>query len=300
MRGGDFGEALSWFWVILSFVLGLIGVALKAASGPAPRRRSESQRRPPPNIPDFRFAEPPQPRAPPPRQAASAVFAPEPPRPLKPTAQTILFLDVETTGLSGEDRIVTFGAVKLRLTPPGEIACLHLVFNPERRCSRRAAAIHGWDNRTLARQDAFAPYAAPLRAWCGEAELVVSHNAAFDMRFVNGAFAREGLPPLEARSECTMLTYRARGEGSAALGAIGVRMGLPPRGRHGALEDAWRCMQAFLWMRDLPWRLDFAIVPDPQPANYRPAPAPKRKRGRPRKADVIVSGSPSTQDAAGG
>ena len=204
-------------------------------------------------------------------------------------ASTILFIDVETTGLSEDDRIVSLGAVKLRLNPPGEIVALHLIFNPERRCSKRATELHGYDNRTLARQDPFGPYAQPLRVWCAEAELVVAHNAAFDLRFVNEAFRLAGVDALTAPVECTMLASRARHEGAASLDAVSARIGLPARAGHDALSDAWRCMQVFLWQRDLPWRLDPGWLESAGPANYR-EPAPKRSRGRPRKRAIEISG----------
>lgn len=204
-------------------------------------------------------------------------------RPEPISENTVLFVDVETTGLSRDDRIVSFGAVKLRLSPPGEIVWLHLVFNPGRRSSKRATELHGWDNRTLSWQDPFGPYAAQLRAWCDEGELIVAHNAEFDLRFLNDAFAREGAAPLGARSECTMLAWRAQREGSAALDAIIERLGLPARGKHGALQDAWLCMQVFLRLRDLPWAIDFSLAADPGPANLRAEP-PKTRRGRARKA----------------
>ena len=234
------------------------------------------------------------------RRVATRATAPETAPPVKapaaPTATAprpaelceiaeIAFVDVETTGLDAADRIVAFGGVRLRIAPPGEIRTLHLVFNPQRKCQPRAAAIHGWDDATLAAQDPIGPYAAALRAWIGAADLVVAHNAEFDLRFLSAAFSENGVAPLSLPGECTMLAYRARGEGSAALDAVTTRLGLPARRGHSAVEDAWRCMQVWLWLRGLPWRLDFAALGDPGPANL--LPIEKQKRGRPRKAATL-------------
>jgi DNA polymerase III epsilon subunit-like protein len=198
--------------------------------------------------------------------AEQAIRTPKLLPPLK--ARAILFVDVETTGLSHDDRIVSLGAVKLRLTPPGEIVALHLIFNPERKCSRRATALHGYTNRTLARQPCFAPYARPLRAWAAEADMIVAHNAPFDLSFLNAAFARYDVPALDAPQTCTMRDARWRGFTRTDLDSLLGMMKLDRGSQHNALRDAWRCMQLFLWLRRLPWALDFAAVEDAGPANF--------------------------------
>jgi DNA polymerase III epsilon subunit-like protein len=182
-------------------------------------------------------------------------------------------------------------------TDPIEIVTLHLVFNPERRCSPGATGVHGFTNELLASQDPFGPYAAALSAWIGRAELVVAHNMEFDRRFLDEAFVSRGLPPIGPATACTMLEWRALGSGGARLDDIVARLQLTRRDKHGALEDAWLTMQAFLWLRGCPWKLDFAWIADPGPANLRavapppppapkPPPLPKRPRGRPRKTEA--------------
>jgi DNA polymerase-3 subunit epsilon len=192
-----------------------------------------------------------------------------------------LFLDVETTGLGFADRLVSIGAVRLT-TAPVDIRTLHLIFNPERRCHPRATAVHGFDRATLKRQQPFAPYAGAVSRYLARADRLVAHHAAFDLRFVNAELLANGAPGIRTPTVCTMLTYRARGEGPASLEAIAARLGLARRsGLHSAVEDAWLTMQIYLWMHDCPWRLDFSSV-DAEIANFVAAPAP-RPRGRPRK-----------------
>ena len=196
----------------------------------------------------------------------------------------VVFVDVETTGLGVDDRIVGFGGVKLSLDAPGEITTLNLLFNPGRPCAAGATRVHGWSDKALANQDPIDAYAPALRRWLDGADLLVAHHAAFDIRFLNQAFTAHGAPPVAGPTECTMLDYRSRGEGSAALDDIAARMGLPARRAHTALEDAWRCMQVWLWLRNLPWRLDFALAADPGPANFRAAAARRPTKARQKKA----------------
>src|SRR5208282_4945182 len=87
-----------------------------------------------------------------------------------------------------------------------------------------------------------------------------------------------GLSPVLTSTICTMLTYRARGEGPASLDAIAEHLGLQRGAIHSAVEDAWLTMQVYLWMHDCPWRLDFSRV-DSDIANFVSA-LPKRPRGR--------------------
>ena len=69
-----------------------------------------------------------------------------------------------------------------------------------------------------------------------------------------------------------MWSHRLRGEPPPVLNALAARVGFTRGARHGALRDAWGCMQAFLKLQGLPWRLDYALCGDPTPANFR-APA---------------------------
>jgi len=195
-----------------------------------------------------------------------------------PTA--ILFVDVETTGLGLDDRVVSFGAT--HLTREGALIWrAHYVFNPQKRSHPRARAVHGWDEATLARQELFADRAAEIAALFAASELVVAHNAAFDLRFIDAEFAHAGLPPVRIPSACTMLEWRARGLGPADLASVGARIGVVRRGaQHDALEDSQIAMQAFLWLRGCPF-VEMLPLPNAPPDNFRAAP-PKRPRGRPK------------------
>jgi hypothetical protein len=102
--------------------------------------------------------------------------------------ERVIFLDVETTGLSEEDRVVSFGAIGLSLAPfitgtfHAEIC--HLIFDPGRRSHPKAEETHGFDDWTLRHQEPFAEYAEKLREFISSANLIVAHNAEFDLSFM--------------------------------------------------------------------------------------------------------------------
>ena len=71
----------------------------------------------------------------------------------------VLFLDVETTGLHSDDRVVPLAMLLLeRDESEGsemKFSILHLVFDPGRRSHPRAEAVHGYDDWTWRHQNAF-------------------------------------------------------------------------------------------------------------------------------------------------
>jgi DNA polymerase-3 subunit epsilon len=188
----------------------------------------------------------------------------------------LVAVDVETTGLAETDRVVSFGAVVLATaslaTGRPEIACHHLIFDPGRASHPRAEAVHGYDDWLLRHQDPAGPHVGAVADILAGADLIVAHNAAFDLGFLAREFATAGLPPVSAKVYCTMEAYRRRGEkGRAALDAVCRRIGLARVGtRHGALEDAWLALRAYLWLQACPVavaRPDLAA-----PSNLRPVP----------------------------
>jgi len=163
---------------------------------------------------------------------------------------TIAFVDVETTGLGEHDRIVSLGAIWvtarcLEAQTAFPFSYIHLVFNPGRPCHPRAAAVHGYSDWLLRHQDPFSAFSAEVARFLA-ADLVVAHNAPFDVGFVNRELESGGAAALQCKTFCTMEGWREQyGEGS--LDAVCRRLKIARVGkRHGALEDAWLCMNAFL------------------------------------------------------
>jgi DNA polymerase-3 subunit epsilon len=171
---------------------------------------------------------------------------------------SVVFCDVETTGLGHQDRIVSFGGIgmisrdlaKGRLGP----AYLYLVFNPGTENHRVAERIHAFSDSVLRLQDRFAVHAVEVWRFLTSYELLVAHNAAFDLRFINREMRLSGLPALTRPVYCTMKGYRALElGGSASLNAVCRRIRLARAGDlHGAIEDAWLAMQIYFWLHGCP------------------------------------------------
>jgi DNA polymerase III subunit epsilon len=200
-----------------------------------------------------------------------------------PLPPTILAFDVETTGVTREDRVVSLGAVLLHTASlagggPWRVEHLHLVFNPGRPCHPRARAVHGFDDLTLSRQEPFADRAAEVARLFARAGVAVAHNLHFDLRFVNGEFAAAGLGPVACACACSVRAHRAAGYvGSAGLDAATARLGLSRGGSlHGALEDAWLALMVYLDAVAGLQPLPFATLAAPGLQNLRPG-SPRRR-----------------------
>jgi len=181
------------------------------------------------------------PRASPPTRA--------PRRKTRPQAEigpnsTLAFIDTETTGISRDDRIVTLAIATMQASALREgkirFRTKHLVFNPLRACHPEAAAIHGWSDRTLARQPRFADHATEIAGLLASADIWLMHNAAFDCRLLEQDFDALGRSLPTRPTFCTLRAARQKWpQQSNTLNHCLERIGLARAGKtHGALEDA--------------------------------------------------------------
>jgi DNA polymerase III subunit epsilon len=190
---------------------------------------------------------------------------------------SVAFCDVETTGLGNHDRIVSFGGIGVisRDLAKGrpDLAYLCLVFDPGMRNHRAAEQIHGFSDSALRLQDAFAVHAADIWRFLTSYELLVAHNAAFDLRFINHEMRLSGLPALTRPVYCTMKAYRALDlGGSASLSAVCRHIKLVRAGDlHDAIEDAWLAMQIYLWLHGCPLQGRLRGLLPRTPSNFRHA-----------------------------
>jgi DNA polymerase-3 subunit epsilon len=188
---------------------------------------------------------------------------------------SVAFCDVETTGLGHHDRIVSFGGIGMisRDLAKGQLspAYLYLVFNPGTENRRDAERIHGFSDSVLRLQDPFAVHAADVWRFLTSYELIVAHNAAFDLRFINREMRLSGLPALTGPVYCTMKGYRALElGGSASLSAVCRHIKLARAGDlHGAIEDAWLAMQIYLWLHGCPLQRQLRASLPRTPSNSR-------------------------------
>ena len=187
------------------------------------------------------------------------------------------FCDVETTGLGNDDRIVSFGSIGMisRGLAKGRpnLEYLYLVFDPGRANRRAAEQIHGFSDSALRLQDPFAVHAADIWRFLASYELLVAHNAAFDIRFINREMRLSGVPALTRPVYCTMKGYRALAlGGSAALSAVCHHIKLARSGDlHDAIEDAWLAMQIYLWLHGCPLQTRLRGSLPRSPSNLRHA-----------------------------
>ncbi|MGB1181473.1 MAG: DNA polymerase III subunit epsilon, partial [Candidatus Puniceispirillaceae bacterium] len=101
-----------------------------------------------------------------------------------------IILDTETTGLSHSEghRIIEIGAVEMvNFSLTGER--LHLYINPEREIDEGAVAIHGITSEFLTDKPLFQDIAAQFLEFIGD-DMLVIHNAPFDVGFLNAELAR--------------------------------------------------------------------------------------------------------------
>jgi DNA polymerase III subunit epsilon len=202
----------------------------------------------------------------------------------------VLFVDVETTGLNDDDRVVSFAGILLTTAAlaVGEfhMKVCHLVFDPGRKSHRKAEDLHGYDDWTLRHQDFFVELVDVVVELIAGADLVVAHNASFDRKFIDRELVAVRRPCIAKPFYCTMEAHRAKHlMGSSSLDTVAADYGFSRAGlRHGALEDAWLAMMIYLGQQGCPRKFPFERLPDHLPRNLRPAPQrpegrlPRRKR----------------------
>ena len=223
------------------------------------------------------------------RRPSATVAAPVPasPRWLAGIPSRVVAVDVETTGLTASDRIVSLAAVLLDtrdLAVGGfDLKYLHIVVDPGRRSHPEAERLHGYPDWLLRQQEPFAAHAEQVRGFIHNGAVMVAHNAAFDLEFVNRELVAAGQKGLRLPVYCTMEGFRQTGApGSASLDAVCRYMNIGRLGsRHDAIEDAWLALMACLWLHDCPYQSS-------EPAGFKrvelranPATSPGMKTARP-------------------
>jgi DNA polymerase-3 subunit epsilon len=170
------------------------------------------------------------------------------------TAERIVFLDTETTGLRVEDghRVIEIGCIELigrRLSGRD----LHLYFNPEREVDEGAAAVHGMRLADLRDKPTFAQEADRILEFLEGAQVVI-HNAAFDEGFLNAELAgcqRPGLRTCVAEIVDSLALARQLHPGKRnSLDALCERYEVSNKHRvhHGAKLDAQLLAEVWLAM----------------------------------------------------
>ena len=153
---------------------------------------------------------------------------------------TYVAFDTETTGLnpSEGDRIIQLGAVRIVNGRLLHNECIDQLVNPERAVPKSSVEIHGIDPVLLPSQPPIKQVLPGFHAFAADSVLV-AHNAAFDMRFLQLQEEAIGLhfdnPVLDTLLLSSVVHPNQEGH---SLDAIAERFNITIVGRHTALGDA--------------------------------------------------------------
>ena len=161
--------------------------------------------------------------------------------------------DTETTGLkpSEGDEIIQIGAVRIVNRRLLRHEAFEQLVDPRRALPRQSMRIHHISAEMLAGQPPIESVLPQFRAFVGDSVLV-AHNAAFDMRFLELKQAASGVrfdrPVLDTFLLSAVVFPNQE---SHRLEAIAERLGVSVLGRHTAIGDAIVTAEVFLKMLPL-------------------------------------------------
>ena len=161
---------------------------------------------------------------------------------------TYTVFDTETTGLnpSAGDEIIQIGATRIVNGKLLRQECFDQLVDPQRALASASVAIHGIQPDMLAGQPKILDVLPVFHAFAFDTVLV-AHNAAFDMRFLQ---MKEGLSGLRfdqpVLDTLLLSAWVHPNQQSHRLEAIAERLGVAVIGRHTAVGDAMVTAEVFL------------------------------------------------------
>ena len=171
-------------------------------------------------------------------------------RPLAELAYTVF--DTETTGLNpaGGDAIIQLGAARIVNGKLLRQETFEQLVDPGRRIPEASIPIHGISQDMVTGKPHIAQVLPVFHAYAQDTVLV-AHNAAFDMRFLQLQEAATGIAFHQPVLDTLLLSAVVHPhQDSHRLEAIAERFNITVLGRHTALGDA--LVTAEIWLRLIP------------------------------------------------
>ena len=179
-------------------------------------------------------------------------------RPLKSLAYSVF--DTETTGLepSNGDEIIQIGAVRVLNGRLLRQEAFDQLIDPGMPIKPAGIPIHGISDDMVRGQPPLELVLPAFQEFCADTVLV-AHNAAFDMRFLQIKEATTGIRFAQPVLDTLLLSAVVHpGQESHQLDNIAERLGITVKGRHSALGDALTTAEVFIKL--LPLLEDRGIV----------------------------------------
>ena len=172
---------------------------------------------------------------------------------------TYTVFDTETTGLNPSlgDEIIQIGAARIVNGKLLRQECFEHLIDPERMIAAASVPIHGITQEMVRGKPTIKEVLPAFHVFAQDTVLV-AHNAAFDMRFLQLKEASTGLAFHQPVLDTLLLSAVVHPhQESHRLEAIAERLSIAVLGRHTALGDA--ILTAEVWLRLIPLLQDMGI-----------------------------------------